>query len=90
MPFQRRCTPTIAGVTLQISEFERRYRLESDAFVMHDLRSAHVDEDDGMQWLYLIEQLRVLREAAVGTLYSAGAESGPLENQESSPEQFAA
>jgi len=69
---------------------EHRYGLTSDVFVLHDFRSSHVDEDDGMEWLYLIEQLRVLREAAVGDLYSTGAESGPLENQDSSPEQFAA
>ena len=90
MALQRRCTPTLGGVTLQIREFERHYRLESDVFVQHDFRSTHVDEDDGIQWLYLIEQQRVLREAAVGDLYSTSAESGPLENQDSSPEQFAA
>lgn len=90
MPVQRRSTPTLAGVARQIKAFEVQYCMSSAEFVGNEDRAYSVDEDDAMQWLYLIEQLSALQEAAVGTLYSTVYDSGPLQNSESSPELLAA
>jgi len=89
MPIQRRSTPTIAGVARHIVAFETRYALDSRVFLARDSRSSHVDEDDAMQWSYLCEQLKVLREDALEVLYSV-PDDAVLENFEDSREQLAA
>jgi len=90
MSVQRHSTPTLAGVARQIKALEVQYSMSSAEFVRNDDRNCGVDEDDAMQWLYLIEQLSALQEAAVGTLYSSVYDSSPLQNSESSPELLAA
>jgi hypothetical protein len=90
MPIQRRSAPTLSGVARQIEIFERRYDISTDVFLLNDHRSRQVDENDGMQWSYLIEQREVLTEVAVGQLYANGCDSGPLKNRETSPELLAA
>lgn len=65
MPIQRRSAPTIAGVAGKIAEFENMYELDTKVFLVRDSRSAHVDEDDAMEWAYLHEQLCALREDAL-------------------------
>ena len=90
MPIQRRSAPTLDEVARQIKVFESRYEINTETFKLNDNRSSHVDEDDGMEWFYLIHQLNALTEAAVGRLYSTGYASGPLQNHENSTELLAA
>jgi hypothetical protein len=90
MPIQGRSTPTLTGVARQIRSFEVLYGIDTAVFIRNDEQSCNVDEDDAMQWFYLIEQLSALQEAAVGTLYSAVYDRGPLQNSENSPELLAA
>ena len=90
MPFQRRNTPTLEGVIREIQALESLYGIDTEAYLMHDCRSSHVDEDDGMQWTYLYEQLRVLREGVVEAMYSTRREVVLLENFDDSPELLAA
>jgi len=90
MPIQRRNAATLSSVTRQIEDFERRYGIETDSFIARRGCVAEVDGEDGTEWLYLAEQLRVLREAAVECLYSSASQADLLQNDESSPELLAA
>jgi hypothetical protein len=90
MPIQRRNTPTLEGVTRQIEVYEVRYRIDTASFVARDGRVAEVDTEDGMEWLYLAEQQRVLQEAAVESLYSSHYQNELLQNDECCPELLAA
>jgi len=87
---QIRTTPTIESVTREIESFENRYGIETDELVLHEGRMSQVDREDAVDWLYLNEQLRVLRELAVESLYSGGQHTVLLNNAYSSPEKLAA
>jgi hypothetical protein len=92
MPIQRRSAPTLEGVARQIKAFEIRYNMDTEAFLEQGCDGSAVDEDDAMQWEYLHEQLVVLREAAVETLYAAQLEGREtlLQNVDTAPELLAA
>jgi hypothetical protein len=90
MPIQRRNTPTLTGVARQIEAFEARYRIDTVTFLQQEGRIAEIDSEDGVEWLYLAEQLRALQEAAVEDLYSSHCETVLLQNDECCPELLAA
>lgn len=90
MPIQRRNPPTLEGVSRQIEVFETRYAIETAAFVAQAGCVAEVDREDGVEWLYLVEQQRVLRETAVENLYSSLDHNELLQNDECCPELLAA
>ena len=90
MTILRRSAPTLTGVARQLAAFERQYSISTADFTADDERSNDVDEDDAMQWMYLLEQLSALQEAAVGRLYSAVSFREPLRNEENSPELLVA
>jgi hypothetical protein len=90
MSIQRRSAPTIAGVARQIAAFEAAYDLDTKVFLIRDFRSCNVDEDDAMEWSYLCDQLRVLREDALESMYAAGEDQVRLENFDDCPELLAA
>lgn len=87
---QIRNTPTIESVTRQIEALEARYGLETEEFVAEDGRVASVDPDDGVEWLYLVEQLQVLRELAVESLYARSQTTTHLHNEAYPLEKLAA
>jgi hypothetical protein len=90
MPIQRGPMPTLKGVKDQIEELEVRYGIATEDFVRQEGRVAEVDSDDGVEWLYLVEQARVLSEAAVEMMYSPQCKTGPLTNEPCSPDKLAA
>ncbi len=90
MPNQIRNTPTIESVTREIEAFESRYGLETEVLVQHEGRIAEVDREDAVDWLFLYEQLRVLRELAVESLYSGSHRVVLLQNTDCEPEKLAA
>jgi hypothetical protein len=83
-------TPTIDSVTREIEAFEARYGIETEELVLHDGRIDRVDSEDAIDWLFLYEQLRVLRELAVESLYSGSRHTVPLQNTYCEPEKLAA
>jgi hypothetical protein len=87
---QIRNTPTIESVTREIEVFESRYGIETEQLVQHEGRIPAVDPEDAVDWLYLYEQLRVLRELAVESLYSGSRHTEPLKNAYCSPALLAA
>lgn len=88
MPIQRRGTPTYEGVERQIQAFERLYNLDTSSF-MSDCHNTTVDEDDAVQWSYLVDQREVLIDAAVGMLYGRD-ETAELKNCDDMQELLAA
>lgn len=90
MTIQRREAPTLESVVQKIADFEHRYRIETAVFTLNDHRSNHVDEDDAMEWLYLIEQVCALADSAVGSLYATASVGRLLDNVEDSSELLVA
>jgi hypothetical protein len=90
MSDQIRNTPTIDSVTREIEAFEARYGLETEVFVAENGRVLAVDPDDGVEWLYLVEQLQVLRELAVESLYASSQNTTHLQNDAYPLEKLAA
>jgi hypothetical protein len=88
MPIQRRSAPTLEGVNRQIEAFEHQYKIDTDVF-LNDCHNVSVNEDDAMEWAYLVEQRSALLDAAIGTLYGS-ADVEELENSDSSLELLAA
>ena len=87
---QIRNTPTIESVTREIEAFESLYSIDTEELVLHEGRVPAVDREDAVDWLYLYEQLRVLRELAVESLYSGSQHTVLLQNAYCSPEKLAA
>lgn len=87
---QIRNTPTIESVTREIEVFENRYGIETEALVELEGRIPAVESEDAVDWLFLYEQLRVLRELAVETLYSVRQPALPLQKEFCEPETLAA
>jgi len=83
-------TPTIESVTREIEAFESRYGLETEDFVGQEGRVATVEREDGVEWLYLVEQLQVLRELAVESLYAHRQDTPHLQNDDCPLEKLAA
>jgi hypothetical protein len=82
--------PTIESVRLQLEALEARYGIDTEEFVAQEGRIPSVDGEDGIDWLFLVEQLRVLKEAAVENLYSFNSKTAPLKNLPYSPDCLAA
>ena len=87
---QIRNTSTIESVTREIETFETRYGIDTEELVLHDGRISQVNGEDAVDWLFLNEQLRVLRELAVESLYSGIQHTVPLQNTYCEPEKLAA
>ena len=87
---QIRNTPTIESVTREIEAFENRYGIETEELVMREGRIPEVNGEDAVDWLFLFEQLRVLREMAVESLYAGGQHTVLLQNDYCEPEKLAA
>lgn len=87
---QIRNTPTIESVTREIEAFEHRYGVDTEELVRLEGRIEAVSSDDAVDWLFLNEQLQVLRELAVESLYAGTAEPVLLTNSYCEPERLAA
>jgi hypothetical protein len=87
---QIRTTPTIESVTSEIEAFESRYGIETEELVMREGRIPEVNGEDAADWLFLFEQLRVLREMVVESLYASGQQRVLLQNDYCEPEKLAA
>jgi hypothetical protein len=61
MPVQQLIPPTIAEVEQSIASFERQYGITTPDFLA-STNSTFIDDDDAVEWLYCVEQLKVLRE----------------------------
>ena len=64
MPIQRRSVPTLDSVSRKIKDFERQHHVSTEDFLGNS--SINIDQDDAMNWLFLVEQRKVLLSAFTG------------------------
>jgi len=80
MPVQQLAPPTVSEIERDIAAFETQYQVSTRAFVEADGRVSEIDEDDAVDWFYLVEQLKFLRRGEVISSYSRAANSSSLKN----------
>lgn len=62
MPVEQIAPPTLAEIAQNLKEYEKKYRISTVDFLEVDGEIAEVDDDDAMEWLYLVEQFRSLQQ----------------------------
>ena len=67
MPVQQLASPTLSDVVSDLREFERKYGITTLDFLAKDGLIPEVDDDDAVEWLYRVEQFRVLQQEKGGT-----------------------
>ncbi|MFP5276767.1 MAG: hypothetical protein ACLGPM_06610 [Acidobacteriota bacterium] len=80
MPIQKLTPPTLDEINRAIAGFEERSQMTSEDFVQMEQPVSQLDEDDAVEWLYLIEQRRALRNAARVQPYSRSQAGKSLKN----------
>ena len=83
MSVQQIAPPTIDEIERALRAFETQYRISTPAFIEADGRISDVDEDDAVEWAYLVEQLQCLREVEVRFSYSRIKGETTLQNNDS-------
>ncbi len=61
MPIQQLAPPTLNEINQELAQFEGRFHISTEEFLASEQHGAQIDEDDAVQWLFLVEQRRVLR-----------------------------
>jgi hypothetical protein len=67
MPVQQLALPTLNEVANELREFERKYGITTVDFLEKDGLLSDVDDDDAVEWLYFVEQFRVLQQTKGGS-----------------------
>lgn len=66
MPVQQLAPPTLNDIVSDLQEFERKYGITTVDFLAKDGLVSEVDDDDAVEWLYRVEQFRVLQQRSSG------------------------
>jgi hypothetical protein len=89
MSIQHLAPPTIDEVEHALRALETQYGITTPAFIEVEGRVPNVDEDDAVEWDYLVEQLRCLREVEVKFSYSRIKGETTLMNNDSVMDRLA-
>jgi hypothetical protein len=90
MPVQQLASPSITDIVRELTSYEEQYGVSTDDFLAAEGRLPEIDEDDAVEWLYRIEQLRVLREVDCMHPYSRLERGTSLKNEECMMDRLAA
>lgn len=82
--------PTISEIARELASYEEQYGITTAAFLAADGSIPDVDEDDAVEWLYRVEQLRVLQQADSVSPYSRVERGISLKNCDSMLDRLAA
>jgi hypothetical protein len=83
-------TPTIGEIERELRALECKYGISTPAFISAEGRLESIDEDDAVEWAYLVEQFECLRDAEVKFSYSQITGDGSLKNCDSAMDRLAA
>ena len=90
MSVQQLAPPTRSEIARELAFYENRYQITTAAFLAEEGCIPDIDEDDAVEWLYRIEQLRVLQQVDLRRPYSCAVRVQSLENRESMMDRLAA
>lgn len=80
MPVEQLAPPTISEIARELTSYEEQYGITTAEFLAEDGRFPEIDEDDAVEWLYRVEQLRVLQDIESMRPYSRSERGVSLKN----------
>ena len=89
MSVQQLSPPTVEEIERDLAEFEAQYQISTADFVVAAYCVPGVDEDDAVNWSYLIEQLKFFRRIEVVSSYSRVDPAPLLENCDTTSDRLA-
>ena len=89
MSMQELAPPTIQEIERDLAAFETQYGIKTVDFVEAGCCGHGVDEDDAVNWSYLVEQLKFFRRGEVISSYSRVTPAPLLENRDSAADRLA-
>lgn len=69
---------SIEEIRRELASYEEQYQVSTSTFLEKDGCIPGIDEDDAVEWLYRVEQLRVLQEPKVVSPYARSVDASPL------------
>lgn len=83
MPVQQLAPPTMIEIARELASYEEQYQITTAAFLSKGGCIPEIDEDDAVEWLYRVEQLRVLQQLDSMRPYSRVERGTSLKNHDS-------
>jgi hypothetical protein len=62
MPVTQLAPPTLDEIVDDLKKFEKKYHISTVDFLAEDGLTDAVDDDDATEWLYRVEQFRMLQQ----------------------------